>query len=283
MAEDLIKNYEEKCKDKKLDIDVAEIEYNETTFWNNVKAKKIPNFDAKSLLPWIREMIASFYLGPSEQVYPYNCCLIVGSQLKNPENLGELLLSNDENTEDAINPINKGNWTKATTQFAGIQTQTELKHRKDQLDSFSTVTETEVFVWGPFVAFILARFERRQTQSAIAALSRANSVYEQFYPNGVKLNFTFGDIETITRATPNFTTGQFDVEIKKCVFKSMIVTREKAEGHQQTQGLLDFYMLQSLRYTGMTLVTLMAQATALYGCSDAQLTNCIYEPKDKPY
>lgn len=255
--------------------DIIREEYNEDQFWAGIKSYKIQEFGCAELLSLVKDMIAGLLGGNKGDNVLYNLCLRIGSQLKDPNDPTKLLLKSVEPViVENENPVEiptdlPGYWAEFEPNLTGREA-THLHALSVAIgQKTKNLTADDVLVFGPFLAFLILRFERRSFDACVRKLANMKEDYTKLYPSAKFPDLSFpSNFGIVKKIIMQLKRGQLDIPLKNTVFKAMIFKRHDSGILQSQAGLLDFCLLQALKYSGMQLVTLVDEVMTKYGVNE---------------
>lgn len=237
--------------------------------WKRIALGYIGELEPAVLMSAIHQLFYQLILGTNKgQVLAI--AAYVGLQLSDPKDHTKLALTYDGATTNTSKLL-----------VDGVQSRIELKadalpvnwkgtpviannpSAKKFVDSLNTMKGDDYLIWGPIAVLIILRLEKRNAESTARKLSVSMTLAKNVYSQ----NFTspeFSDAAYWLSLFQNYTSVNVPEESKNLLYLGMIETYHKGTATTEFKGLLDFCTLQSLRYTGMILITLIDQVCQLY-------------------
>lgn len=128
-----------------------------------------------------------------------------------------------------------------------------------------------MYIWGPAVGAIILRLEKRDATHTLAKLKTLRENISRLYPGSGVSSPPFLEEAVWLESLRTLYNKALPEEQKNTVFLGYIFASTRDGMATNTLGLLDFLMLQSLKYTGMHLITLTAQLCEKFHCNPEDL------------
>ncbi len=204
---------------------------------------------------------------PKDTMYPIAAS--VASELKDTAPPYNRLISQEEISQKCSLQANI-NITEAAD-VAALTTGTAESDLYNKI--FQGQNSRKVAFWGPSFAVLILRLEKRQPATVSTKLSKLHTNLSNLY--GTTVGCPDLTYEWDQYLKPY--SGLLCPEVQKnTVVIGFICAYSRTGITQNTKGLLDFLLLQSLRYTGMLLITLSDQVRLAYGCPLSVLIKLTY-------
>lgn len=238
----------------------VEVPYDVIDTWKDLGTATMPNQMTNDQLGIYTGSLIRLLLnkGPIESIHKH--IVLLASQMKMTNDPKKLVINPTELELDT---------TYGGTDFSLPDPSPELGAGTIALHEYTTtfteLTRSKAHLWGPVFAILLMRCEKRNASQVVEKLRKMAINMKNLYSTPIDCpNFENRDlwIECLDRLNNNL----LPESQKNTIFIGFILAYERPGAPNSLKGLLDFLILQSIRYTGMLIITLVEQVLNTFNC-----------------
>lgn len=132
-------------------------------------------------------------------------------------------------------------------------------------------TDNNLCIWGPWFALLLVRLEKRSNDHFLNKLVTLNSNLTKLYTISQWEPLSLDSLTELKGFLEGYNGLNLNDNLKFTLYNSLIKKYNNPSSTHMEKGMLNFTTLQSLRYNGLNLLTLVDQIKKLYNVSLSQL------------
>lgn len=142
--------------------------------------------------------------------------------------------------------------------------------KKAMFEKLSTMIDQDLCLWGSWLGLLLIRLEKRSTEPFLKKLTLLNSNLSKLHTSGEWEPLTV-DAEGLKLYIDGYTGININDNLKFTLYEAIIDYYNLPLITNMERGMLNFCTLQSLRYNGLNLLTLIDQIKKIYNVKLSQL------------
>lgn len=134
-----------------------------------------------------------------------------------------------------------------------------------------TASDDNLCIWGPWFALLLVRLEKRSSDHFITKLGTLNSNLTKLYTISKWEPLSLDSTSDLKSFLEGYNGLNLNDNLKFTLYNALIKKYNDSSSTHMERGMLNFTTLQSLRYNGLNLLTLVDQIKKIYNVTVSQL------------